>query len=411
MNGIKNGLIKKVLDKTHCVEFACMIILILQALFQAPYVPPYWNSIILTFSYKYGFIQRGFLGSVIAVLSKILPFGPGQVLRMFQYGTNVIFFITIVVIAFWSIRKWKDNRLFLIISLLFIMGFGFSTWFSSTLFGHSDIWLIVLSIVALYAIWNDIYEVAVVISVICVLIHQVYFFMYFNVLLLAFALKFVITEQKRKRIFMNFTIMIISCVFLFAYLQFFAQVNPGIDYDTVRNHSIELTGRSDIDNPEFEAAVKNYLFHEESPYPFTYGIQKRGKYALIEVLFMLPFWVELAVYWRKIILHTEDKMKKGLYLLIPFGIITMIPCFVMHCDYGRWFYAVYFYEVVAIWLVNIVGDEGVKISNREMISRIRKNIVYYLALSIYWGWLGGLEKNMVRSFWKELNAIIVGMIK
>ena len=134
------------------------------------------------------------------------------------------------------------------------MGSGYTTWFSEDLFGHSDVWLIILTIIALWAILKDNYEVAVLISVICMLIHQAYIFMYFNAILLALAIKFVYDDSKRKRIILNVFLLIASCSLLFIYLQFFSGVKPGIDYEYVRERSTSILGDS------WEAETKNIGF-------------------------------------------------------------------------------------------------------------------------------------------------------
>ena len=51
----------------------CVFIMLWKAFQQAPFVPCKWNSVMLSFSYRYGFIQRGFLGTIIDVLSDIFP--------------------------------------------------------------------------------------------------------------------------------------------------------------------------------------------------------------------------------------------------------------------------------------------------------------------------------------------------
>lgn len=179
------------INKTMLISFVWILILLIQALQQVPVSACWWNTIILTFTYKYGFIQRGFLGTAIAGISKILHISRNASLELFQYGTMIVFCISIMTIMLWSIHKWKDNRkIFYYIFISYVMGFGYTTWFSEHLFGHSDIWLILLTIVSLYAIWKGAYEISIPVSIICMLIHQVYIFMYLNIIILTFLFKF-----------------------------------------------------------------------------------------------------------------------------------------------------------------------------------------------------------------------------
>ncbi len=384
----------------------CVFIMLWKAFQQAPFVPCKWNSVMLSFSYRYGFIQRGFLGTIIDVLSDIFPISSYMILKLFQYFTMMMFFLVISVIVVWSIDKWNNNKkVYFVIAMGYVMGSGYTTWFSEDLFGHSDVWLIILTIIALWAILKDNYEVAVLISVICMLIHQAYIFMYFNAILLALAIKFVYDDSKRKRIILNLFLLIVSCSLLFIYLQFFSGVKPGIDYEYVRERSISILGDSYIDS--WEAETKNYWFHGKTPYPFTQGLQQSGKWAIYEIVFMIPMIIEIGKYWRVILSNTKDKIKKCIYFATPLGIITTLPLFVMHCDYGRWFHALYFYEAIAIWLVNLISDEGVKKANKEMISWVKNNICYYVILLYYWISLGSFHRNYLRSAWPNLENNIL----
>lgn len=216
----------------------------------------------------------------------------------------------------------------------------------------------------------------------------------------------------KKRIIINISVILVSCAFLFVYFQFFSHVKPGIQYDDIRKQYINIRGNTYIDDWELE--IKNYYFQGESSLPFWYGIQYSGRYSVFEFLALIPFGIELAFYWRTIFFNTKHKMKKVAYLVAPLGIISVLPCFVMHADYGRWFYSVYFYELAAIWLVNLIHDEGVVIANTEMKKRLTENVIYYLALFMFWISLGSLNQLKSRIEWgyiydalkKGLNFVI-----
>lgn len=387
---------KKIWDnKTILIGICWMLILLLKAFQQAPFDQCEWNTVILTFSYRYGFIQRGFLGTIIDFLSELIPISPHRVMLLFQYTTMLIYYVAIAMILLWSIYEWNNKKkVFHIIAISYVMGSGYTTWFSKKLFGHSDVWLIILTIIALFAIWKNVYEVSIFISIIGMLIHQAYFFMYLNVILLALAFKYVINEAKRKRVAVNFLLVVLSCIALFIYFQFFSHVKSGINYEYVRNRSLEIFGALYFDVWELE--IKNYLFGEKSPLAFTYGIQNVGKYAIFEFVLLFPIFIELGFYWKTIVWHTKDKVRKFFYQVVPFGIITTLPLFVMHSDYGRWMHAVYFYEIVAVWLVNLVDDMAVTNANSEMIKRVKKNIGYYIALAMLWTCMDSLQRNYIR---------------
>lgn len=399
-------------NKTALASVFWLLILGLKAFQQAPFITCEWNTVILTFSYRYGFIQRGFLGTIIDCLSEFIPISPHRVIILFQYTTMLIYYLAIAAILLFSIYEWNNGKkVFHIIVIGYVMGSGYETWFSRNLFGHSDVWLIVLTIIALVAIWKNEYEVSIFISIIGMLIHQAYFFMYLNDILLALAFKYLINESKRKRVVITFLFIILSCVSLFIYLQFFSHVKAGIEYEYVRNRSLDIFRAEYFDVWELE--IKNYLFGEKSPLALTYGIQSFGKYVMFEFVLMFPIFYELFFYWKTIVSYTDDKLKKIFYRLVPFGIVTTLPLFIMHSDYGRWMHAVYFYEIIALWLVNLINDIAVVNANNEMIKRLKKNIGYYIALAMFWISVDYLRRNHIRDeynnilqIWNELGTYL-----
>ena len=127
----------------------------------------------------------------------------------------------------------------------------------------------------------------------------------------------------------------------------------------------------------------------------------------IILITLLPVYV----YWKLVV---KEAGKQGVfYLLISLGIVTAIPMYIMHCDYGRWTYAVFFYEFACIWLLNMIGDGAAEKATSKMMERIDANRTYYYVLLFYAGISGAFAQNlinpmvsMIESYgWKVLEAL------
>jgi hypothetical protein len=114
------------------------------------------------------------------------------------------------------------------------------------------------------------------------------------------------------------------------------------------------------------------------------------------IVMLSPFIYEVFKYWKYVINEAKACGKNGIfYGLIPFGFLTTVPMFIMHCDYGRWTYAVFFYEFSCIWILNLLNDECIINATRKMYTRIKNNKPYFMVLLFYAGISGAYSQNLI----------------
>ena len=77
------------------------------------------------------------------------------------------------------------------------------------------------------------------------------------------------------------------------------------------------------------------------------------------------------------------------------GVLTVIPMYIMHNDYGRWTYAVFFYEFMWIWVLNLIQDTNAHEAAKRLMMRVSSNKLYYIVLIFYAAVLGAFEQNLV----------------
>lgn len=115
------------------------------------------------------------------------------------------------------------------------------------------------------------------------------------------------------------------------------------------------------------------------------------------LLVFSPFINEVFRYWKNVIKNAkQDSVTKAVvYALMPFGIVTTIPMCVMHNDYGRWTYAVFFYEFTIIWVINYIEDKNVVAAPHVFMKRSKAHWLYYFFLIFYAVILDPFEQNLI----------------
>ena len=160
-----------------------LAVMLIQAVRYFPFKFGGWNQIQLSFTYAYGLIQRAFLGTILDVVSTLFHI-PLKYMR-FLYGivTMVLFTLLLVVSVRKALEKSSTDRLaqkfFMGMSILFFVGPGWDTYYNN--FALTDLWMLMLSVTGVFVVLRGKHLwVAFVVSIIGVLVHTAYVFMYFN---------------------------------------------------------------------------------------------------------------------------------------------------------------------------------------------------------------------------------------
>jgi hypothetical protein len=318
---------------------------------------------------------------------------------IYGISTMGIFTLMVLIIVYKMIKNEKCStvtKYFLAgLSLAFFMGPGWSTNYSN--FALTDLWLPIISVLAVYLILKEKYIwIVPVLSCICLLIHTAYVFLYFNIVLFAFWYKIIVADKKKTTYIVSAIVSLISVSALFIYMMFFAHAREGISPDYVMARAAEFVSKTVDEIEMHRSTVLGYLFREGDFTGISFYISSYWLLLVVMIIMFGPFIYELCNYWKYVV--TEAKAcgrNKFLYGVIPFGCITTIPMYIMHCDYGRWTYAVFFYEFACIWILNILNDECIIKATKHMYDRIINNKVYFIVLLFYAGVSGAFSQNLV----------------
>ena len=315
-------------------RFMWMLLLLSCAIFFLDYderVLPY-NSTILAFSYKYGFISRGLAGTIYQWLDAILP------VNLIAYDM-VLRFTLIVTIAFYALffafcyqcmkrceGKYLGRVQYLI---LFYAVFVVSMFAYKRNFGRLDLYLMAFTVMGVMCLIAQKAEWLIIpFSIICVMYHQGYVFMFYNVLLALLVYRLLSVENKKSRVYYGVILVIslLGCAALFLWFEFFshtdgaryvdeiianakAMTKPfnGMAYhDTLIDHEILGIDLSDV---EYPYRVMNWI-----EIPFFIAI-------------ILPYIVMVVKLFHRIMARTTEKRERLKYGFVAIAAGTLLPLF------------------------------------------------------------------------------------
>lgn len=370
-----------------------------------------WNQIMLAFSYRYGFIQRAFIGSCIDVISTAFHIPLKYMRYIYGIVTMLIFTSVMLLYAYKSQSKnGMDSQVKIFLQglmLLFLLGPGWNTNYNN--FALTDVWLLIVSITGMRAVMHEKnIWLAIVAAIMGELIHPAYVFLYFNLILVVFCYRVWIDDKRNNhKIFAYLIITFIVDAILFIYMMFIAKAKPGVNLEEIMNRAAAITNKTVPEISNHAITVKGYLLREDNVNGIQFVINSYWLLFVVMILVFSPFIYELFKYWRNIVKNAklDSKIKATTYALMPFGIITTIPMYIMHNDYGRWTYAAFFYEFAIIWMLNYVEDKNVVASTHVFMKCLRQHTLYYFFLMFYATMMGPFEQNLINPIISLIETI------
>lgn len=360
-----------------------------------------WNQIMLAFSYRYGFIQRAFIGSVIDLVSTLFHI-PLRYMR-YLYGVFTVGIFTggALFLVYKALKSSENdstaNRFYKGMAMAFFMGAGWCTNYNN--FALTDMWLPMISFIGVYAIIKEKYVwISVITTIVCVLIHPAYVFLYFNLVLAAFLYKTFMEQGKidKKNLIWMIIVFLVGSI-LFLYMMFFSHAKAGVSVEDVMQRAAIVVDKSVEEISNHESTVRGYLIRDGGESGVQLVINSYWLLLVVILVMFSPFIFEIYRYWSAVYKEARKHIGRRalFYVLLPLGIVTAVPMYIMHNDYGRWTYAVYFYEFTIVWLFNLLGDRFVKKATQELVERVSSNKAYYLLLLFYAVVSGPFQQNLI----------------
>ena len=345
------------------------------------------NTTVYAFSYKYGFISRAFMGTVLRVLNIILNiFVPYDLLtypgiRYFSMLLNTLFIVMLLMFFYMCLNACEEYMERHLLVLMFVFSiFAFPEYLTEENFGRSDICMAMVTILGCYLLIKEKWEYLIIpLSGMAVCIHQGYVLMFFNVLLVILWCKIFDHEGKnRKKYITIFAASLLVASVLFLYLNFFSHQNGAEIYDEIYEVASSLAHDGVVHT--------NLMMHEilgESPFVNEWAehVHNFQEFPVLIIL-MLPYLVIAFRFFRNTIREAKGAYKLK-YLAVAVGSATILPDLIVKIDYGRWMFSIVFYYFMTILVLLALKDNIIGHNFNREVERMKQKPALTIALMIY----------------------------
>lgn len=317
-----------------------------------------YNSTLLAFSYKYGFIPRGLIGTVYQGLNRVLPFDMQSyaAVNTFTLVATIILCILVWLFVRFMIKRVSDANADLVqlLATLFII-FTIPTFSYYYNFGRLDIYLVMLTMLAVVLIVKDrALWLLVPIAAVGMMIHEGYVFMYLNVIV---ALLLYRGIKDGKKYFILLGVVLVVSAMLFCYFTFVGRGLHPEHYDDIISVASSMCYKNKCHKDVVRAEVLGVnLWQEEAKYRLD-----NHRELPVFILLFSPFIILGFKMVRNLLDdvsgETENLVSKLAFLCIAFGGFTTLPLFVLKVDYGRWVYAFIAYYLIVGMAIATLNSE------------------------------------------------------
>lgn len=331
------------------------------------------NATMFAFSYKYGFISRGLIGTIYELFYKILP-GDGMnylsVLRFNQLITGCFFLILAMFVMLCIKNTSKSANKSAQYIIMFYTIFAVPFFSSHYNFGRLDLYCVMFSIVAAFLIVKEKFVwLCVPLSALGVMVHQGNVFMYLNIILVLLIYK-VMTKKgrERKKYLIILVVSFLVASVLFLYFELFSHFNGDNIYNEIITKATMLCNGGEIHQDVIDHEILGVdLTQKEVPYHLMNAVQ----FPMFVVL-MLPIIGVLISLFRNLIKNAEDGLEKWKYIVLASGAITILPDLLLKVDFGRWMFAIISYYSIVILCLLAMKDQKMELQVVNTLNNVKQ---------------------------------------
>lgn len=343
------------------------------------------NASVFAVDYGEGFNARGLLGSILNFVCWI--FGD----KCYCYSTVFIistFFYVLYLFVLWRVAKKMINTLnkdgyakayIMAISPIFITMF-----LSVDNYGRPDMLLMTLSLIAGYSIIKG---RCLFLSLLCpsiaMITHEGYIFTFYNLVIACFIYKIAVSKGNARRINIIWLVLsLLTVLGLFIWLFFLSRSLSPVSqqyYDSVIQ-------RAELLKSNTKGAYVHYNFLDatilgKDLYEDELEYTKEAFLHLTLFLMMLsPLLIVVVRFVKKLFFRT--KLKKTMIVLC-LGSLSLVPEFILKCDYGRWVFAIFAYYTLLVALLIVSGNNVIKNVFLETMQNLSENKWFAIFLAMY----------------------------
>ena len=331
------------------------------------------NTTSLAFTYEYGFISRGLMGTIFLLVDKLLPMDMMNYegVMAFTIATTWVYFgllLFFFLICLMKCSKEITERTKYII--LFFTMFAISMFVTKYNFGRYDMYCLILSLIAAILIIYEKAEWLVIpLSALSIMIHQGNVFYLLNIILILLLYKAFSTEgKKRQKYLLLFLGSFTVSSMLFLYFEFFSRTNGAAYVERITEVAKSLRFDGDIHEDIIDHEVLGIDLAERE---IVYRYKNFVEFPIF-CIFSSPYLILAFQFFKNLIQKAQTKLDKWKYFFVAVGAGTMVPALIMKCDFGRWVFMMMAYYFVVILALIAMKDKLVEEEIHATAQKVKK---------------------------------------
>lgn len=340
------------------------------------------NATMMAFNYSYGFVSRGFIGTLYLILDYLTPGSMYNYLMALKFAQcmTAVFFLFLFGFMAVCIGKVSEERVENLSYLLFFFTLcAIPMFITKYNLGRLDMYLVIITLLGcVLLIFEKAEWLLVPMTAVAIMIHQGYAFMFYNVLLVLLFYKWMSSEEKKRqrKYAAIFFVSLALCIILFFWFEIFSHVDGKSVVDEIVANAAAMCENGNYHKDVIDHEILGVdLTEREVPWHYMNFVQLP-----IAIILYLPFLWILLSFLKEVMREAnqrnraQDKLK---YLAFVIGSFTLLPEFLLKVDYGRWVFAFLTYYCITSLVLIVMGDENVQTAWQSTMQKV-KQIAHWL---------------------------------
>lgn len=345
----------------------------------------FYNSTLYAFSYRYGFISRGLLGTVYQWFDQILPFHLMSYNSLYQtsFVMTFIMYLFILLLCWCCLKKCRESYQHDLRLLICFMGvFTFPMFWTAANMGRIDIYFMICLMISLMLLVADRWIWLIVpLTAVSMCIHQGFTFTSANIVLALLFFRALQTQEETRRrkygILFVLTFLVVSSLFL--YFEFFSHTSgTDIAGELIANSKLLSESGKDYNETIVNHEILGKGVYEDEKAYHICNMQETPVF----ILFFWPYlWIAFT-FFKYLLRGTRGKEKLA-YLAVASGALTLVPELILKVDYGRYAFFTFFYYIVIVMVLIAADDERTCSAYRETKEAVKRKVAFPYFLIVY----------------------------
>ena len=314
------------------------------------------NTTAYLFSYKYGFIPRGLVGTVINGFFDLVGV---QLTYNMMLGISllatVLLFICIFALYI-AVLKRTERKSYAYYALTFLSVICFPMFLTWNNFGRLDEYLIIATVLSVILLITEKAEwLVILLCLASCFIHVGFVFTNAGVILAILLYKVIDNSKKRAKYLALLLIVFLECAVSFVITELVTSPVSQEAFDIIVDKAQVIADQGG-NMAHFQDAysllnselLKESVYSDENVWRIKNYVE-----APIFIIFFLPYIIIGLQIFVSVIRKQDKNIDKLKYLSLLLGILTIVPELILKVDYGRWMFNILlYYSLVLVYLLS-----------------------------------------------------------